>query len=79
MKYRKIIAEPEPMPYYGDDVIATDHYGKLRDFESPEKMIRWIRNRDRQAFGRVGPIVTTIEWRGWGNDFVPPTTEVVTS
>ena len=65
---RKVIVEPTNSGGF----LAMDDTGIVRDFSTPQEVLRWISQRDKKAEQRGVSTITAIEWRNMPKGFTPP-------
>jgi hypothetical protein len=69
---RTLIAHPETGTSAAPVIWTMDEGAQVREFLTPEEVVRWVKRRDRAATRRGVSTMTTIEWRGMPDGFTPP-------
>jgi len=71
IKGRKVIVERQ-VHGRAESWLTMDDKGVIRNFPTPQEVIRWVKARDRAAASRGVNIATIVEWRDVPEGFVPP-------
>lgn len=71
IRSRKVIVELE-REGKAESWLTMDETGQIRNFPTPQGVVRWIKTRDRAAAARGVSTATMVEWRNVPDGFTPP-------
>lgn len=53
-------------------LLVADQRGMVRCFDTPQQVMKWIKDRDQKAASRGQSTATVVEWCDMPEDFAPP-------